>query len=69
MQIPEIIKIFKTLADDTGLSYEENWEQSPETAVWREKAIQAIEEATKIIETGTVVGTIELHGKTYKITE
>jgi hypothetical protein len=69
MELKKVIQLLKDLPADAGLDSEENWKDSPDTQLWRLDAIKALKYAVNILEEGKVVGTLELEGKTYKITK
>lgn len=67
MELERVIELLKRLPEDVGLDEEENWDDSPETQVWRKEAIEAINFAVKALQGGEVVGTLRIDGKEYKI--
>jgi hypothetical protein len=69
MELKKVIKLLKELPADAGLNYEENWDDSPEVQEWRREAIQALKFAVKALQSGEVVGTLNIEGKEYKITK
>lgn len=69
MELTKVIQLLKDLPEDAGILYEENWENTDTNDTWRADAMEALNVAVQILEEGSVVGTLELNGKTYKITE
>lgn len=69
MELTKVIQLLKDLPEDAGILYEENWENTETNDTWRADAMEALKVAVQILEEGSVVGTLELNGKTYKITE
>ena len=69
MELKKVIEVLKELPDDAGLTEEENWDESSDVQEWRLNAIEAVKQAVKLLEEGTVVGTLEMNGKVYKVTE
>lgn len=69
MELNKVIKLLEGLEEGTGLFEEENWDDSIETQQWRLASIVAINTAIDILKSGKVVGTLDLNGKKYKITE
>lgn len=69
MELKRVIKLLKELPADSGLDYEENWDDSPRAKQWRLDAIEALSVAVKVLQEGNTVGTLNINGKEYKITE
>lgn len=69
MNKEKVVEILKNLASDSGLDSPENWDSNEETQKWRVDAIEALKYATKMLEAGNFVGTLNLNGKDYKISE
>lgn len=67
MELKRVIELLKRLPEDVGLDEEENWDDSPETQIWRKEAIEAINFAVEVLQEGKVVGTLTIDGKEYKI--
>ncbi|MDQ6598068.1 hypothetical protein [Bacillus salipaludis] len=67
MDFNKVIELLEDLPASTGLDSEDHWEDGPIFQKWRLEAMEAIRYAVNVLETGKVVGLLELNGKTYKI--
>lgn len=69
MELNKVIKLLEELEEGTGLCEEENWDNTIEVQKWRVESIEAIDTAIKLLKEGSVVGTLVIDGRTYKVTE
>lgn len=67
MELKEVIELLEGLEEGTGLFEEENWDNSTETQKWRLASIMAINKAIELLKDSEIVGTLEVNGKKYKV--